>query len=98
MVPQNERPDILGYATPVRDRSGPSVFQIFAGVFCAALGLAPLAGALIFISAMCLSLFSQNQSRSPSSGVTGDAILGVVFLIAAYVMFRMSHRLFKGKW
>jgi hypothetical protein len=98
MAPPKDKPDILGYATPVRDRSGPSVFQIFAGVFCAVLGLAPLAGGLTSIGAMCLSLFSQDQRRFPSSGVTGYAVLGVVFLFAAYVMFRMSRRLFKGKW
>ena len=98
MAPPKDRPDILGYATPVRNRSGPSVFQIFAGVFCAILGLAPLAGGLASIGAMCLGLFSQDQRRFPSSGVTGYAVLGVVLLFAAYIMFRMSRRLFKGKW
>jgi hypothetical protein len=96
MAPPKDKPDILGYATPVRDRSGPSGFQIFAGVFCAVLGLAPLAGGLLALGAVCLSLFGQDRGRFPRSGVTGYGIVGVMLLFAAYVMFRMSYRLFKG--
>jgi hypothetical protein len=98
MVPPKDRPDILGYATPVRNRSGPNVLQVLAGLFCAVLGLAPLAGGLLALGAMCLSLFGQDRGGFPSSGVTGYAVPGVVLLFAAYVMFRMSYRLFKGKW
>jgi hypothetical protein len=92
MVPPNDRPEVLAYCTPVRNRAGPTVFQVFAGLFCAFLGLVPLG----LIAALSWSLCRQDQGSLTLSEAASFAGPCAPLLFGAYVMFRMSRRLFKG--
>ena len=86
----------LGYRPPQHDRTGPSTSQVFAGLLCFTLGLAPLGAGLAFVwlTAGDLLRFKRFGDAPFAIGLVCGA---AVCFFAAFVMFRMSHRMFTGK-